>query len=66
MSASRARNEKLERIWLDKDGQVKGTQDKVKEREKALNQAWCVRLLHHCSGCGSLVERRYQRCGPAG
>ena len=31
-------------------GQTKNSFQKVKERERerAVNQAWCVRLLHHC------------------
>ena len=45
-------------------GLTKNSFQEVKER--AVNQAWCVRFLHHCSGCGSSVEKRRQRYSPAG
>ena len=49
--------------WLDKH-EVQGTQHKVNERP--VNHAWSVRLLHHCSGCGSSLEMRHQRDSPVG
>ena len=40
------------------------SEQKVSDRQ--LNRARCVRLLHHCSGCGSSLEMRHQRCWSAG
>ena len=37
----------------DNSGKCKGIQHKVTERR--VNSAWCVRLLHHCWGCGILI-----------
>ena len=44
----------LKKSWLDKNGVYRGTQRNVYERQ--VNRAWCVRLLHHCSGCGSSAD----------
>ena len=41
---------------LDMNGRCEGTDNKVCERQ--VKRAWCVRLLHQSSGCGSSTEMR--------
>ena len=50
------------KMWLDRILRFGGTEHKVSDTP--VKRAWCVRLLYHCSGCGSSLEVRSLRHSP--
>ena len=48
--------------WPDKDVKCGRIEHMLSKRQ--VEHAWCVRLLHHSSGCRSSLEMRNQRYSP--